>query len=203
MLHTVCRRLFLLLYLLKLISNRLKVKALQDFQHQKFRILEDFVATTQAAEDVSASKPDSPPSSLSRADCSTASRRTSYDYRSETSYGFILGTLFIGTKASSEHGEWKRTAQSEERYIRLTTKILRRVFEVSSTKSYGLWQHCFRSYRTFDFDDPICLACVFGDVELVKRLCVGGQATPYDTTLDGWGLLHVSLFLITSYDNDD
>ncbi|MCJ1242807.1 hypothetical protein MMC30_000002 [Trapelia coarctata] len=44
-------------------------------------------------------------------------------------------------------------------------------------------------------DDPVYAACVLGDLEKIKRLCSQGQATPFDTTSDGWSLLHVAAAL--------
>ena len=181
-----------------LMPARARVKALQEFQRQKFRIIEDFMSTTQDMKSVSTSGPKDATYSVSKATNprAMACRKALSNSRDEKSYWLVLGTLSIGSKASSTndydlHGE---TAQSEEYYIRMTNRISQHALEIFSTKIFGRWQHSFRSYNILTFDDPIYKACVSGDVELVNRLCVEGRATPYDTTSHGWSLLHVSMF---------
>ena len=176
---------------------RSRVKALQDFQRQKFQIIEDVMSTTQAMKSTSAGGPEDVVCSVPKATSLTAMarRNATSDSKSERSYWLVLGTLSISSKLSSTsgHGLHKEKAQSEEYCTRMTSRLSQCALEILSTKIFGHWQHSFRPYRIFTFEDPIYAACVSGDVELVSRLCVEGQATPYDMMSEGWSLLHVSL----------
>ena len=131
-------------------------------------------------------------------------RKGTQDFTSETSYWLIVGTLSIGSKTSTtvDNKTHKEIPQSGEYYVRVRSSIIGRAFEILSTKIYGFWQYSFRSYRIFTVDDPIYKACTSGDTKLVQQLCVEGHATPYDTTFDGWSLLHVSPPSVMNYDND-
>ena len=123
-------------------------------------------------------------------DCPDSTRRVLCSARNIKSYWFALGTLLVHSKAteSNESADSMRSKEYEFRFVRWLSW---RGYVLFSKCVYGLWQYSFRSYRTYSHKDPIFIACALGDVEQVYRLCVKGQATPFDTTYGGWSLLHV------------
>ena len=112
----------------------------------------------------------------------------------ELSYRLALGTLFIRSKVVNTNGQKAEDTRSTEYNFRVRRWVSRRGYMLICTRIYGLWQYCFRSYRLFTWRDHIFAACALGDLKLVQRLCIEGQATPFDTTCGGWTLLHVTCF---------
>ena len=183
--------------------GRSKVKALQEFQRQKFQLIEDFILT-QESKGAPLVGTNNTLCSVSGVNRSTAIPCQKAPRISERSFWFVFGTLVIGSKASTtnSHEMDKKMAKSEDLYVRLMTWFSQWALEMFTAKSYGRWQYTFRSYRIFTFDDPIYTVCSFGDMELVHRLYVEGKATPYDTTCDGWTLLHVSSNPVMEFKKD-
>ena len=102
-------------------------------------------------------------------------------------------TPSIGLHSSGRTNVKTEIARNKEVYIRRNQRwLVWRGYGTLAEDSYGGWRYLFRSYKIFNLDDPIYLACVSNDLSKVQQLCSQGRATPFDTTQDGWTLLHVS-----------
>ena len=178
-----------------LLSLELKVKHLQDSQSQRLQVIEEMLSTTHRpsihTSVVMNDSDGTPPSLIARSNGSNLTRWEKNSSTNKSSYWFVLGTLTIHSKTvtSPNTGTDKETCQ--EYTFRVTRWLSARGYTLLSTPIYGFSRYYFRSYRIFTHNDPIFMACAHGDVEHVRRLCVQGEATPFDTTYHGWTLLHV------------
>lgn len=72
-------------------------------------------------------------------------------------------------------------------------RILRGIAVLQTRRSYGRWTYTPTPFCVVPRHSPVFAACEAGDVEEVDRLFSIGAATIYDTTENGWTLLHVSV----------
>jgi len=175
---------------------------MEEYQRQKFQILEDMLIQSANQYTVSAAvqrKTSVSSPTLGRAFSATSGRTARYGQTAEATYWTPLGMVVVRSKTINKDPSDSETEEGYVQYkgiqFRPMSWISQRGFSILSSRAYGRWQYSFRSYRIITMDDPVYAACVTGDLGKVKKLCGEGQATPFDTTSDGWSLLHVSTLL--------
>lgn len=175
---------------------------MEDYQRQKFQTLEDLLklsadqhtgSTTVQRNTVTSTYTTGGAVSI------TSGRAARHGQTDEATYWTPLGMVVVRSKTTDKDPAVSETEEGYEEYkgiqFRPMSWISQRGFSILSSRAYGRWQYSFRSYRIITMDDPVYAACVTGDLGMVKKLCGQGQATPFDTTSDGWSLLHVSILL--------
>lgn len=175
---------------------------MEEYQQQRFQTLEDMLIQSANLYTVGPAlqkKTSVASPTLGRALRATSGRKMRYGRTDEATYWTPLGVLVVQSKTIDKDPS---DSEIEEGYIqdkglqfRPMSWISQRGFSILASRAYGRWQYSFRSYRIITMDDPVYAACVTGDLGMVKKLCGHGQATPFDTTSDGWSLLHVSILL--------
>ena len=182
-------------------GNRAQIKTMEEYQRQKFQILEDILSQSANQHTFGPPLQDSILTSSPhprKAFSTTLRKMARYGQTNEAEYWSPFGRIIVRSNIvgsnSSEFETEKDTVSFKDIHFRPMAWISHQGFSIRSSRIYGRWQYIFRSYRVITTDDPIYAACVSGDLENVKRLCGQGQATPFDTTSDGWSLLHVSTF---------
>ena len=178
--------------------NRSQIRALQEFQRQKFQAIENLLKAPVSQYTVTQIVGPEDPTSKSTNAAVASHIRGSYTKKKQAenvTYWLPLGTLIVRSRQS---GQGQADADEEDvkrrdYEFRPQPWIFRRGFSIFATQLYGLWQYSFRSYRIITMQDPIYAACVSGDLGSVQRLCSQGKASPFDRTSSGWTLLHVRL----------
>jgi len=113
-------------------------------------------------------------------------------HRLELLFGFSDHLPTFVRRCSKPSCRAARLERGELTYI-ITSKLLKKFIflSISKTSRDQKLRMCFRVERLVPegFDSVRCAAT--GDLERLKTLIAAGLATPRDTTLDGWSLLHV------------
>lgn len=87
-----------------------------------------------------------------------------------------------------------------QKTIILILPYLRRGFAISTSLINGLWSNTLRFASVVPSDSLVFELCRDGDLEEMNRLFRKGLASPFDTTRQGWTLLHVSVdYMCTRY----
>ncbi|MCJ1380958.1 hypothetical protein MMC17_004067 [Xylographa soralifera] len=177
-----------------------QIRALEEFQRQKFQAIENLLKVPVSQHIVSpiAGREDSTSKLTNVAVASNVKEPHTKNKKAENvTYWLPLGTLIVRSKQSDQGQVDANEADVKHRDYEFRPRpwMFRRGFSVFSTQLYGFWQYSFRSYRIITMQDPIYAACVSGDLGTVQRLCSQGNASPFDRTSDGWTLLHVAAAL--------
>ena len=112
----------------------------------------------------------------------------------ETFYWIVLGTIIlrrVESKSKDSPGEVSGHIDGVS-FLPAVWTHFRKGFEVLKFHAYGVPQPLFRPIRIINGQDAIWKACMRGDLVEAQGLCGKGLATPYDVTLGGFSLLHVS-----------
>lgn len=182
---------------------RLQIKALKESQRESQRqmvhTLENFLSSSEVQRSIvntASGQTTSIGVKYQQNETATASDQIRYGHLGTAKYWSFLGIIFVRSRESCDtRTEKEAEMQGKEIQFRPPLWMFTRGLTILSTKVYGHWQYLFRSYRIITLEDPLFVASICGDLDRVKRLCAEGKATPFDTTSDGWSLLHVSCVL--------
>lgn len=72
-------------------------------------------------------------------------------------------------------------------------------YQLRSKRAYGGWDYTIRSYTIVPYESPIFDLCYNGDLNAVQQLFHDGLASPFDISINGTTLLHVSLLKWRQY----
>lgn len=118
--------------------------------------------------------------------CSTTS--TTYQQRKKTRFTDVTADAIVADDDSEIDVDSKIVPRAWIRMRGISTKQSRR---------FGSWKYSFRPISVVPDSSPIFEVCRNGDVSEVIRLIQSGMASVFDTSQEGWSLLHVRLLTIT------
>ena len=176
---------------------------LQDLRHQHSQSLDGLEEPAESLVSNQVSLNDSrgpPPVSLSpaRRVITTKKWKARLCSTELTTYSVLVGHLSVRSIVYETDSDNRK--QRREVFFRPSPWLLHQGYTLLSKKSYGRWEHTFRSYNIISTCHPLFAACRAGDLGLVQQMCSQGQGqvTPFDMAPNGWSLLHVRLESVES-----